>query len=195
MRYNRREFLKHAGSYLVVTALTGTPFVFAEGNPYKIKKEKLDNDSDEILLARMIFGEARNVSTSEKIVIGFTPVNRARDRKSYDGRTLKEAILKSKSKMINKNGEEKEIIIHQYSCFNSWDPNLEKLINPSEYDSKEWTRCRKVSRDILQGKYDSYNFGPTHYHLKGMFPLPGWVKGMREKLDSTGFKHQFYREG
>lgn len=188
---NRRNFIKTAGIFLA-GGLAFPRISEVKTNESKLIKKIFEKDTDQILLARMIFGEGGGVSNSEKITIGFTPINRAKDNKEYTGRTIKEAILKSKPKEIKfKNGKERTIIVHQYSCFNSWDKNLKKVINPYAYEPKEWIKCLKISRDILEGKYDKYNFGPTHYHVKGI--KPRWAKRM-EKLDSTGFKHQFYRE-
>jgi len=192
-RINRREFLGIA-SGLVTTVLMGEPLVFADYNLYKTKKEDLYEESLDILLARLFFGEGRSVSKSEKITIGFTPINRAKDNKSYTGKTIREAILKTTPKEItDENGKKKTVLYHKYNCFNLGDSNLRKLLNPVAYNYREWKKCLRLSRKLLAGKYDKWNFGPTHYHGKYMDPIPSWAKKMK-RLDSTGFKHQFYRE-
>jgi len=145
----------------------------AEASRYKVNsRESLYHELDESILARMLFGEGRNVSISERITMGFTPINRFKDSRAN---SLAEVILASK----------------QYSCFNPEDPNLKKVLDPKKYDSEAWEKSLKISKGVLDGKHNKYNFGPTHYHKKG--GKPTWVKGMKEKLDSTGYVHQFYR--
>lgn len=107
-------------------------------------------DTDEVLLARMIFGEARSCSLTEQIAIGYTAVNRATDGKNWNGTTLKDAILKKR----------------QYSCFNSNDPNLPKLSCPEKYGPKSFERCLWIARNILDRKFDDPTLGATHYHTK-----------------------------
>jgi|TARA_Y100000310_G_scaffold17671_2_gene17457 spore germination cell wall hydrolase CwlJ-like protein len=134
----------------------------------------LYHDSDNVVLARMLFGEGRSVSVGERIAIGFTPINRQ-----------KRLVEKSLT----------EIILHpgRYHCFNSHpeDPNFKKVLDPEEYDSNAWEKSLKIAKVILNGKYDGVNFGQTHYHRKDSHPK--WAKHMIEKLDSTGYVHQFYR--
>jgi hypothetical protein len=190
--YSKRDFLKIFSSGLVATLLTGNPFAFASSDR-KIK-EKLYHEPLDVLLARMIFGEGRSVSTSEKITIGFTPINRAKDNKSYTGRTVREAILKTAPKEVtDENGKKKTVLFHKYSCFDSKNPNLKKLMNPLAYDYKEWRKCLRLSKNIIKGIYNRWNYGPTHYLEKKLHPKPSWARKMK-KLDSTGFKHQFYRD-
>jgi spore germination cell wall hydrolase CwlJ-like protein len=141
----------------------------------RIEEENFSNDSEVTILARMLYGEARSVSNSEKISLAFTAINRANDGLKYNGESLKEAILAPK----------------QYSCFNKKDSNFEKLKKPEKDEPKEWKKCLDLAKKILDGEYDKYNFGQTHYHRKGISPT--WINGMNERLNSTGFKHQFYK--
>jgi len=104
-------------------------------------------DTNEVLLARMLFGEARNCSDLEKVAIAYTAINRASDGKKWNGETIKESILKP----------------WQYSCFNKDDPNREKLMNPEKYDAKSFEKCLQISRDVLSEKYKDQTNGATHY--------------------------------
>ena len=171
MNLSRRNLILGIGSYLVVPSLILPSKT--EASTYKVdSKESLYHESDEIILARMLFGEGRSVSVGERIAMGFTPINRF---KNSMAKSLAEVILSPK----------------QYSCFNPKDPNLKKVLNPEKYDPKAWEKSLGISEAILEGEYDYANFGPTHYHRKDI--KPKWVKLMTEKLDSTGFVHQFYK--
>lgn len=148
----------------------------------KSQKHDFSKDSEKVLLARMLFGEARGYNVSETVAIGFTAINRANDGFKYNGEGLKSALLAPS----------------QYSCFNKWDKNFPKILNPKKYDDKAWERCLKISEKILNGKYDKHNYEQTHYHVKNMKKkgkpfTPVWAKKMKERLNSKGLKHQFYR--
>ena len=173
MNISRRNFMLGIGSCLVTHSLILSNG--AKASTYKVdSRESLYHESDEIILARMLFGEGRSVSVGERIAMGFTPINRF---KNSGVKSLAEVILSPK----------------QYSCFNPTpeNPNLKKVLNPEKYDIKAWEKSLGISEAILEGEYDYANFGPTHYHRKDI--KPKWVKLMTEELDSTGFVHQFYK--
>ena len=173
MDISRRNLMFGIGSCLVVPSLILSRG--AEASTYKAdSRESLYRESNEIILARMLFGEGRGVSVGERIAIGFTPINRF---KNSEAKSLAEVILSPK----------------QYSCFNFTpeNPNLKKVLNPEKYNIKAWEKSLRISEAILEGEYDYVNFGPTHYHRKDI--KPKWVKLMTEKLDSKGFVHQFYK--
>jgi len=142
-------------------------------------KKKFSADSDEVLLARMLFGEARNCSDEEMIDVAYTAVNRANDGKRWNGETLREAILKP----------------WQYSCFNSGDPNLPKLKDPKKYDPESWERCLRIARGVVSGEYEDKNKGATHYFAKGT-RRPAWADSsqMIDILEPEKYKHDFFRE-
>ncbi len=145
------------------------------------KTEDFSEDTDEVLLARMIFGEARGLSEIEKIAVGYTAVNRANDNVKWNGSDVRSAVLKSK----------------QYSCFNSNDPNREKLMNPMDYEPSEFIKCLDISRKILDGTAEDFSNGATHYFNPSVVS-PSWKNRMHKigKID-TGNKlsvHEFYKE-
>ncbi len=145
------------------------------GNKYKT--DNLNNDSENVLLARMLFGEARNCSQDEKTAIAYTAVNRANDGKKWNGTTVKTALLTPS----------------QYSCFNLNDPNRKKLMDPEKYDVKSWKECLAVAEKVLSGEY-SDSARATHYHTQNI--LPSWAKS--DKMVRIGrignSSHIFYRE-
>jgi hypothetical protein len=137
-------------------------------------------DSDPILLARMLFGEARGSSREEKIIIAYSAVNRMESGLSYlGGPTLRGVILKSNA----------------YSAFNSGDPNLERLMDPEKYSSSAWQECLEVAEQVLQGQHSEYDKGQTHYHTPAV--NPSWASAENvEKIffPSINLDHLFYRE-
>ena len=117
------------------------------------RTENFEKDSDEVLLARMIFGEARNSSYLEKVAVGYTAVTRARDGKKWNGETIKEVILKHSKKGV-----------HQYSCFNRSDPGRKRMQDPEKYSPKAFDECLRAARDVLEGKVADPTGGATHYY-------------------------------
>lgn len=145
------------------------------------KTSDFSKDSESVLLARMIFGEARGCSYLERVAVGYTAINRAKDGKKWNGETVKEAILKQK----------------QYSCFNEDDKNREKLIDPEKEDAKSFYECLEVSRRILSGKEKDPTNGATHYFNPNIV-LPDWAKKLEKigkiKINDKFSVHEFYRE-
>jgi N-acetylmuramoyl-L-alanine amidase len=139
------------------------------------RTEDFSRDSDEILLARMLFGEARNCSDEEKGAIAYTAFNRANDGKKWNGESVRDSILKK----------------WQYSCFNEGDPNREKLMDPESHDRNAWGECLRVADEVLRGEHSDLNKGQTHYHTRGI--NPSWASKIRKIYGIDG-KHFFYRE-
>jgi|SRR3989344_4213166 len=147
------------------------------GSPQQVNYITSDfsKDSDAVLLARMLYGEARNCSDNEKIAIAWTAVNRANDGKKWNGETVRGAILKPL----------------QYSCFNTGDPNRAKLMNP---DGHYFERCLEVAEGVLNGTHKDNTKGAMHYHTIAINPKWAESKKMRAKNVPANFKHKFYRE-
>ncbi|MBI2451872.1 cell wall hydrolase [Candidatus Pacearchaeota archaeon] len=140
-------------------------------------------DSDEVLLARMLFGEARDRSELEKVAIAYTAINRSQDRKKWNGESLREAMLKP----------------YQYSCFNYNDSNRKKLMNPEKYEPQAFQECLNIARKVLAGKYRDPTNGATHYYNPDVMSKPSWANKMQKigriKISEKEFsKHEFYRE-
>lgn len=141
------------------------------------KTTDFSTDSDTVLLARLVFGEARGSSLKEKVSTAYTAVNRANDSIDWNGKNLREAILKG----------------YQYSCFNYNDPNRIKLMDPMEYDSTSWKESMKAAKGVLDGTYRDPTGGATHYHTKKIYPY--WMKSNEiTKVDHLeDMDHNYYR--
>lgn len=138
------------------------------------RTDDFNKDSNEVLLARMIYGEARNCSKEEKIEIAYSAINRVNDGKKWNGETLREVILKP----------------WQYSCFNKNDVNYEKLKAP---EKKVFEDCLKVADGVLEGKYSELNLGQTHY-FNPKSANPKWTDKMKKIGKIGNSKHEFYTE-
>ncbi|MBI4154781.1 cell wall hydrolase [Candidatus Woesearchaeota archaeon] len=172
--YTRREILRGLTAFLgglAIGNLNGLEALAEES----YKTSDLNKDSEEMLLARMLYGEARGCSKEEKIAIAYTALNRNKDEKKWNGENnLKTVLLKKR----------------QYSCFNEKDPNRTKLMNP---DSKIFEECLEVARGVLNKRYKDPTNGATHYHTRNI--KPNWDYSKLEERNLEGnFKHKFYKE-
>ena len=192
MNNHRRQFCKIGGIYLLGSWITGNPLAFATQAPTSIK-EILENDSEETLLARMIFGETGGCTLLEKVYAGKTPFNRLHDGRTYTGK-----------------GSLKKVLLHpeQYSCFDSTETNrknlrrildLPKKLLDSSKELKDWKENLIIAKGLIRGDWGNYNFGQTHFYKKHLVPKlkEGKLKIDPKRLEpiySGGFKHQFYKE-
>jgi spore germination cell wall hydrolase CwlJ-like protein len=117
--------------------------------------EDFTKDREEVLLARMLFGEVAKRPKYEKLEIGSTAITRM-----GWGLTLQEVILFPQA----------------YSCFNQDSNRLDELKHPFEYGKTEFLNCLKISRELLQMKYKS--LGATHYYNPDIVKKPEWVDKM-----------------
>ena len=182
MEQTRREFFRKAVG--VALAVSGLEVLAGENQGYKT--DDFSKDTERILLARMIWGEARSCHDIEKVAVAYTAVNRANDGKKWNGETIQEAILKPL----------------QYSCFNKNDPNRNKLKDPEKYDAQSFQRCLRISEIVIGKEFEDPTKGATHYFNPDI-AKPKWADKMRkigkipvgEKDGRTIYsKHEFYEE-
>ena len=138
----------------------------SEGLYYDASKSYItsdySNDTDQEILARLIYGEARGQSDEEKAAVAYTTINRANDGKKWNGESIKGSALTPQ----------------QYSCFNSGDVNLAKLKDPMHDDPKAFKNCLKIAYEVLNtDKYSNLNQGQTNY-FNPNFANPNWAKNM-----------------
>ena len=133
----------------------------------------LQTDPIELLLARLIYGEARGCSIQERIAVGQTALNRSKYLKNKDKNKLREEILRPK----------------QYSCFNLNDINRNKILNPSDIAFEE---CLEIAKGILLNQLPDYSNSADHYHTKNIKPY--WAKSMNPLPNfDVRQKHIFYK--
>ena len=156
------------------------------------KTNDFRKDSPEVLLARLVFGEARGCSRIEKLAVACSVINR-RDL-GYWGRTIHSVSLSP----------------GQYDCFKPNDPNYEKIKDPLHYGASDWMDCLDISKGVIEGKYkdpteimvrikrkgtiEELIDGATHYlNLKTVKRIPSWVSKLPRHPPYDG-KHTYFRE-
>lgn len=132
------------------------------------------DDSEQMILARAIFGEARSLPEEGKIAVGWSIRNRTTD--SRWGDTYHKVILQP----------------HQYSAFNENDKNIVYVKNPF-FDKKQiqaWRECYEIAGKIIDGKANDLTDGANHY-FSDYIDSPRWTKQknaeFKIKIDNTLF--------
>jgi len=132
------------------------------------------DDTDQILLARLIIGEMEGQSEEAKVAAGFTVLNRIKKQNSNWGYNLKEVILKE----------------DQYDAFWNKDTS-EKVRDPLNHVSQEeWKRCYKIASDVLLGSLYDISFGATNFFsttTNDNFPFWATKKVYRTTIGITYF--------
>ena len=134
--------------------------------------EDFSDDSDEILMARLIWGEARGESVRGKLAVALTVIHRVA-KPSWWGSTIREVILKPV----------------QYSCFNENNINYKPMLDPVIHSSARlWQDCVECAILVIKGEVNDLIGGSTHYHAVGT--TPSWAID-RQPFIRIG-KHVFY---
>lgn len=113
--------------------------------------ENFDDDSELMLLARLILGEAERQPREAKVGVGYTVINRLRGKKPFWGYSVREIILKE----------------GQYDGI--WnDDTYSKVRNPfellSETRKKEWSESYDVAKSIITNNTEDPTDGATFFH-------------------------------
>lgn len=124
-----------------------------------------NDDTDTMLLARLLFGEAEGQSEITKIGVAYTVINRFKG--SYTGTTLKEVMLKP----------------NQYDGL--WNVHtIDKVRYPSNRDlPEEWRLSYEVAEKVLAGTVADPTNGATNFHSysEGDPDWPGWATSDKYK--------------
>lgn len=102
------------------------------------------DDTEDMLLARLIFGEANNESREAKIWVAWSVINRTK-ADSWWPKTIRAVILQE----------------DQYDPIKSTSDIYKKIIDPLNYegvgvaDKKSWYECYEIARDVISGKIDN----------------------------------------
>jgi len=113
------------------------------------------DDTDEMILARLIFGEAEGEPREAKIWVAWSVINRTAANSWWPG-TIQGVILQK----------------GQYDPIKPESPVYRKIINPLGYkgvgiaDKNSWYECYEIARDIISGKISNPT-SATHFLGKG----------------------------
>lgn len=118
-----------------------------------------NDDTEQVILARAIFGEVRSLSEKGRIAVGWSIKNRIFD--SRWGNNYHQVILKPK----------------QYSAFNGGDKNLPYVKNPflDKTQIGDWYECYKIADKVIKGEVNDPTNGDNHYFSDYIKP-PSWAK-------------------
>lgn len=136
-----------------------------------------NDDPEQILLARAIFGEARseNLSDKTRIAVGWSIRNRV-DNPGWWGDSYHSVILE----------------LRQYSAFRISDSNRPFVEDPlhseSFIDKKAWQNCYKIAGQIIRGEVGDPVNGANHYYDESI-SRPKWLtqENFIIKLDTIFF--------
>lgn len=136
-----------------------------------------NDDTEQMILARAIFGEARNeiLSNKARIAVGWAIRNRVDNPRRW-GNSYKEAILEK----------------NQYSAFREGDPNLPYVKNPlfenNPVDKRAWENCYKIAGQVISGEVQDPADGSNHYYDESI-NAPSWLtkKNFKIKIDTLFF--------
>lgn len=121
------------------------------------------DDTEEMLLARAIYGEAGGQSFEEKVAVGWAIKNRVRDSKKRWGRSFHEVILQP----------------FQYEPFNDpEDKVFKKITNPpmdNSLEKRAWLDSFQVARAVIFGETPDPTLGANHFHAVSMSSWPPWA--------------------
>ncbi|MFH0856940.1 MAG: cell wall hydrolase, partial [bacterium] len=118
-----------------------------------------NDDTEQMILARAIFGEARSLPEQGRIAIGWVVKNRISDSRWADN--YHDVILQPK----------------QFSTFRESDKNYKFVKNPfiDKTQIDEWYECYEIAGKIMQGNLDDPADGASHY-FSDFIPAPAWTK-------------------
>jgi len=107
------------------------------------------------LLARLGWGEARSEGPLGILAVMWVALNRSTKRK----RALKDVILQP----------------WQFSCFNTNDPNREKLLDAQSIEPVPWGWAEGIAKLVLGGHTMDPTGGASHYYSVAIAP-PRWAR-------------------
>lgn len=117
-------------------------------------------DEDVDVLARTLWGEARGEPTKQgREAIASVVLNRTKKPKRFGG-TVKEVCKQRK----------------QFSCWNSGDPNLPKLLKVTMNDPI-FAECMKIAKTAVDTLLTDVTKGATHYHANSITAV--WAIGKK----------------
>lgn len=126
------------------------------------------------VLARTLWGEARNQSDGGMKAVACVVLNRVKDP-GWWGHDIPSVCLKPS----------------QFSCWNKDDPNLPKLEAVTAADPV-FTKCLQIAHLAVGGALIDITGGSTHYYERHLKP-PKWAIGLSPNV--TRGDHLFFKIG
>lgn len=128
------------------------------------------------ILARTLFGEARNEGAIGMEAVACVVLNRVQIARQRGGYWWGNSIIQVCQKP------------YQFSCWNKDDPNLKRITEVDE-SNIYFATCKRIARRAVIGALRDITGGATHYHADYVDPY--WAKG--EKPITKIGRHIFYK--
>jgi hypothetical protein len=129
--------------------------------------EDFKDDTEQMILARAIFGEGRSLSEKGKIAIAWSIRNRVEDNRWPNN--YHDVILQKS----------------QFSAFRESDKNRPYVENPfykvNTKQSAAWKRCYEIAGLVISGKISDPTSGANHY-FSDYIDYPIWTKDKNAKF-------------
>ncbi|MBL6934012.1 MAG: cell wall hydrolase [Alphaproteobacteria bacterium] len=167
----------------LVPVLHPVPEEVTEISPPETHENPQDTPQDDAVdvLARTIYGEARGEGLRGMEAVACVVMNRVRHAQNRRAIGARHWWGDHVAAVCRKP--------FQFSCWNTNDPNRDKLFSVSAEDAL-FAICRRVARRAVASVLDDVTRGATHYHAKGVFPL--WARGRAPSADIGN--HLFYNQ-
>jgi len=128
------------------------------------------------ILARTLFGEARGEGLRGLEAVANVIINRCKISKDKEKFWWGNDLISICKKP------------YQFSCWNSDDPNKEK-IEKITHEDKMFSTCLRIARKAIAGAIKDKTLGSTHYHHKDIEPY--WAKDLIPETEIGN--HLFYK--
>jgi hypothetical protein len=112
-----------------------------------------------VVLARTIFGEARNQPYKGMEAVAMVVVNRTKYGNAYGEDGAVENVCLKPS---------------QFSCWNEGDPNRDKILAVGK-NNATFSKCVSIAQRAVSGELIDETNGATHYHTRSV--SPNWSSG------------------
>lgn len=136
--------------------------------------EDWNDDSERMILARTIYGEARGKEWSDQLRVAIAWSAKNRIKTAHWGNDYHSVVLADL----------------QYSCFNEKDPNLPFVKDPLSDDKEAWENCYKIAGQVMNDELEDPTDGANHYFSE-FIDFPEWTKSpqaeFKIKIDNTLF--------
>ncbi len=114
------------------------------------------------ILARTLWGEARNEGTAGMQAVACVVLNRVNTAREFGGYWWGNTIIEVCHKA------------YQFSCWNKTDPNYRKLIAVTD-ENIHFATAKRIARRAVLGFIDDPTYGADHYHTRAVKPY--WSRG------------------
>ena len=148
--------------------VTPTEIVLEEIVVPKLEPRKVIDYNQVECMALNIYHEARNESVEGQIAVGNVTLNRVLDSKFPN--TICDVVYQAKLSSWWKKEHDREVPV-KHQCQFSWycDGKSDRI-----REERAYAKIKKLSYDIIDGRYDDNTYGSTYYHAH--YVSPKWAK-------------------